>query len=486
MRSFIQPLRLILPALAIIALLAVACGSAAAPPTPQVVEKEVVVEREVIKEVPQEVVITQEVVREVPQIEVVEKEVVREVTRDVVVEVPREVEVEVPVEVVVEVPMALGEPVKIGTILAYTGDLATYGPPVRNGADLAATLLNAAGGILEGRPVVAVHRDSGSAEQTAIEAARALVNLEGVGSIVGPMGSGITLAVAEAVTVPSSVVVISPSATSPALTVLEDNDFLFRTTAGDSDQGIVLAQLARDEGYETASALYVNNAYGEGLATVFKERFEAAGGQVLELVPVEEDQTTYISELRRATEGDPEVLMAITYPVSARVYLREALEGGFIDTFMFVDGTKSQDIFDALNSDQLDGLLGTAPGTDSPANEVFADLYEQRFEQSPAQPFIAEAFDAFVLLGLAIEQAGSEEGADIKEALRKVANAPGEVVGPGDLERALQLIRDGQDINYEGAAGNQDMNETGDVFGSFEIWTVKDGQIASTGRYETP
>lgn len=483
MRSFIQPLRLILPALAIIALLAVACGSAAAPPTPQVVEKEVVVEREVIKEVPQEVVITQEVVREVPQIEVVEKEVVKEVTRDVVVEVPREVEV--PVEVVVEVPMEPGEPVKIGTILAYTGPLAAYGPPVRNGAELAATLLNAAGGVLDGRPVEAVHKDSGSAPQTAIEAARALVNVDGVGSIVGPMGSGVTLAVAEAVTVPSSVVIVSPSATSPALTVLEDNDFLFRTTAGDNDQGIVLAQLAR-ESYGTASALYVNNPYGEGLANIFKERFEAAGGQVMELVPVEEEQTSYISELRRATEGDPEVLLAITYPASAQVYIREALEGGFIDTFMFVDGTKSQEMFDALNNSQLDGLLGTAPGTDSMAKDVFTGLYEQRFGQLPENPFIAEAFDAFVLLGLAIEQAGSEEGADIKEALRKVANAPGEVVGPGDLERALQLIRDGQDINYEGAAGNQDMNETGDVFGSFEIWTVKDGQIASTGRYETP
>ena len=475
MRSFIQPMRLILPALALIALLAVACGPAAPAPTPQVVEKEVVVEREVVREVPQEVVVTQEVIKEVPQVEVVEKEVVKEVTRDVVVTQ----------EVIVEVPMEPGEPVKIGTILAYTGDLGTYGPPVRNGVELAATLLNAAGGILEGRPVQAVHRDSGSTEQTAIEAARSLVNVDGVGSIVGPMGSGITLAVANAVTVPSSVVVISPSATSPALTVLEDNDFLFRTTAGDSDQGIVLAQLAR-ESYGTASALYVNNAYGEGLATVFKEHFEAAGGQVLELVPIEQEQTTYISELRRATEGNPEVLLAITYPVSAQVYLREALEGGFSDTFMFVDGTKSQDIFDALNSTQLDGLLGTAPGTESPANEVFSGLYEQRFGQSPAQPFIAQGFDAFVLLALAIEQAGSEEGTDIKDALRTVANAPGEVVGPGDLERALQLIRDGQDINYEGAAGNQDMNEAGDVFGSFEIWTIEDGQIASTGRYVVP
>ena len=479
-------MRLILPALALVALLAAACGSAAAP-APQVVEVERVVTEEVVREVPVEVMVTEEVVREVPRDVIVEREVVREVPVEVVREVPREVVREVPQVLVVEMEASREQraPVKIGTILAYTGDLAVYGPPVQNGADLAAALLNAAGGVLEGRPVQPINRDSGSTPQTAIEAARALVNVEGVGAIMGPMGSGVTLAVAEAVTVPGSVVLISPSATSPALTVLEDNDFLFRTAAGDSDQGVVLAQLAR-ESYETASALYVNNAYGEGLATVFKENFEADGGRVLELVAIEGDQTSYISELRRATEGDPDVLLAITYPVSAQVYLREALEGGFADTFMFVDGTRSQDLFDALNADQLDGQFGTAPGTDSTANEVFRALYEARFGELPSQPFIAEGFDAFALLALAIEQAGEVDGPAIKDALRTVANPPGVMVGPGDLARALELIRDGQDINYEGAAGNQDINDSGDVFGSFEIWTLQDGQITSTGRYVTP
>lgn len=484
MGSLRKPMRLILPALALVALLAAACGSAAAP-APQVVEVERVVTEEVVREVPVEVMVTEEVVREVPRDVIVEREVVREVPVEVVREVTREVTRDVEVEVIVEVPREPGEPVKIGTILAYTGPLGAYGPPVRNGAELAASLLNAAGGVLEGRPVQPVHRDSGSAPQTAIEAARALVNVEGADAIMGPMASGVTLAVAEAVTVPGSVVLISPSATSPALTVLEDNDFLFRTTAGDNDQGIVLAQLAR-ESFNTASALYVNNPYGEGLANIFKERFEAGGGQVLELVPVEEEQTSYISELRRATEGDPEVLLAITYPASAQVYIREALEGGFINTFLFVDGTKSQDLFDALNADQLDGQFGTAPGTDSMANEVFKTLYEARFGELPSQPFIAEGFDAFALLALAIEQAGEVDGPAIKDALRTVANPPGVMVGPGDLARALELIRDGQDINYEGAAGNQDINDSGDVFGSFEIWTLQDGQITSTGRYVTP
>jgi ABC-type branched-subunit amino acid transport system substrate-binding protein len=147
------------------------------------------------------------------------------------------------------------------------------------------------------------------------------------------------MAVAEAVTVPSKILQISGASTSPGLTVMADDDFLFRTTVSDAAQGVVLARLALELGYESASALYINNPYGEGLAEQFKSTFEAEGGTVLELVPHEDQQPSFLSELSRATDGDPDVLIAVGYPGQAEIYLREALEGDYIDTFLFVDGT---------------------------------------------------------------------------------------------------------------------------------------------------
>ena len=378
------------------------------------------------------------------------------------------------------------DPVKIGTLLDFTGDLATYGPPMRNGADLAAELINDAGGVL-GREVQAIHRDSATSEQAAIDAARFLINTHGVGGIVGSLSSGVTMAVASAVTVPNSVVLISPASTSPALTALDDNDFLYRSTVSDAAQGVVLARLANELGYTSASALYVNNAYGEGLANVFKTTFESLGGEIKALVPQESGQPSYVSELQRATEDSPDVLLAMGYPESAGVYLREALEGGYIDKFMFVDGTKAQTMFDQLGSSSFEGFFGTAPGAvSSDATEAFRSLFEERFGQLPTNPFIGETFDAFVLIALAIEKAGKEDGASIKDALRDVANAPGEKVGPGDIARALELIRDGEDIDYEGVAGSQEIDEKGDVLNTIEIWKIENGVIASTGRFESP
>ena len=98
-------------------------------------------------------------------------------------------------------------------------------------------------------------------------------------------------------------------------------------------------------------------------------------------------------------------------------------------------------------------------------------------------------YDAAVVIALAAAKAG--EGADseaIRDALRSVSNPPGEIVGPGveGIMRALALIADGEDLNYEGASGAVDFDENGDVAGTIEIWKVEGGEIKSTGRFESP
>ena len=380
-----------------------------------------------------------------------------------------------------------GDPIKIGTLFSYTGALAPYGPPIRNGADLAAELINEAGGIL-GRPVEAVHRDSGSAAQVATDSARALITTEGVQAIVGALSSGVTTAVAQSVTIPGEIILMSPASTAPSISILEDGDFVFRTAPSDAAQGVILARLAQELGYQTAATMYINNPYGEGLSRVFEENFTAAGGTVTAQVPHEDGQATYLSELENATGDNPDVLIAMSYPVTAEVYLREAIEGGLIDNFMFVDGTRNQDMFDSVGVENFEGMYGTAPGgveTDSKA--LFNYLYEERFgESSAAQIFHGEAFDAFAIIALAVEKAGTYESAATRDALREVAGPPGIKVGPGEFGYAISLIQAGEDINYEGVSGSHDFDENGDVFNTIEIWNIENGMIASTGRFETP
>ena len=380
-------------------------------------------------------------------------------------------------------------PLKIGQLNSFTGDLSDFGAAHRNAGQLAADHVNLAGGV-QGAPIAIVARDTATNPVQGVDSARALVDIDRVVAVVGALSSGVSIAVAESVTGPSQILQISAASTSPAITVLADGDFLFRTTVSDAIQGVIMGRLAKELGYGTASALYVNNAYGQGLAEAFKASFEAAGGKILELVPHEMVQPTYASELSKATDGNPDVLAAISYPESAQIYLREALEGGYIDTFILCDGTKSPDMNEAVGVDKLEGTHGTAPGSAmTDARRVFEANFESAFAVVPPLPYMDTTYDAVVLVALAAEKAGTTtNSAAIRDALRDVATAPGEVVGPGvdGIARALQLIRDGKDINYEGAGGSQDFDDNGDVISTIDIWKITGGEIVSTGRYELP
>ena len=374
-------------------------------------------------------------------------------------------------------------PLRIAVLFPFTGDLSDFGQPFLQAAELAVNEINAAGGV-NGQPIELVQGDSATSPQQAVEEARRLIELEGVSAIVGPAGSGETLPVAESVTGPAGVLEITMSATSPALTIANDNDFLFRTTISDAAQGIVMADVAREQGYESACVLYVNNAYGQGLSDAFAQQFTAEGGTVTAQVPHEQEQASYASEIASCTEGDPDVLIAAAYPESGRVFLRELAESGDAPAVIFSDGLKSPEMFAELGWEVFEGNYGTAAGLfESEATAAFDQAWEDAYGEMPAVPYLREINDAIYLIALAAEQVDSNDPTAIRDALREVANAPGTVVGPGQegWQAAVASIDAGEDVNYEGAAGSVDLDENGDVSkGAILIWQIQGEAIEDT------
>ncbi len=369
------------------------------------------------------------------------------------------------------------EPLKIGFLADYSGAIAEFGPAIETGVRLAIKHLNDAGGVL-GRPVELYIGDTGLNPTQAVEEARRLIEVEGVHAIVGPLASSITLAVAESVTAPAGVPTISPSATSPQLSIASDNDFLFRSTVSDAAQGPVLAQLAADEGYSSVGVVYLNDPYGQGLA----EAFASAWGGDISMASIEDGQTSYLAELQLAGEYGAEVLIAIAFPTQAEVFIREALENGLFDRFLFVDGTKSQDLVDAIGGQYFEGMKGTAPsaGPESDALRTFNAAYEAEYGELSPLPFIREAYDATIAIALAAERAGSVDSGAIRDALRDVAAPPGDEYIPGadGVAGALDAIRNGDTINYTGAATTLDWDANGDVVtGYIGVWQYEDGGI---------
>ena len=370
-----------------------------------------------------------------------------------------------------------GGQLKIGYLADFSGPLAEFGPEIQTGVQLAIDHINAAGGV-NGEDVVFVTGDTQVDQTVGVEEARRLVDIEGVHAIVGPLASTITIAVAETVTGPAQVPTISPSATSAAVTLAQDDGFLFRSTISDAAQAPVLAQLVEDAGIENVGVLFLNDAYGQGLSGGFSSLFSGTAT----MVSHESEQVSYLAELQQAADGGAEWLVAISFPEQAKVYLREALENGIFEQFVFVDGTKSEELIEDIGAEFLNGFQGTAPsaGSETDATAAWNEAYLEEFGALPTRPFVREAYDAVIAIAIAAEAAGSTDGVAIRDELVRVASPDGEVALPGaaGIKRALELIRDGDDVNYEGGATTLDWNADGDVTTGFVgIWEYQDGAI---------
>jgi branched-chain amino acid transport system substrate-binding protein len=372
---------------------------------------------------------------------------------------------------------AMAEGARVGALIPLTGGLQAYGEGSLNGIRLAVKEINEAGGVLGG-PLELVVGDTQTRAQPAIDAAMRLVSVDGVVGILGALSSGNTIPVATTVAKPNRIPQISNASTAPAITTLDDDDFLFRTAPSDAYQGVVLANLVENSGIGSVAVLYVNNDYGVGLAEAFEENY---GGTVTSSAAFEPNKASYRGELQSVAGGDPEALLLIAYPDDGGLLiLRQSLEEGFFDRFVFTDGMKTAQLVDDIGAEFMNGMFGTAAASvESEASARFAEAYEAEFGELPPLPYIDNAYDAAMIMALAIEHAGSTDGTAIRDALREVANAPGEVVGPGDFAKAKELIAAGTAINYEGAAGSHDFDENGDVTGTFEHWAVMDGAITT-------
>ena len=352
-------------------------------------------------------------------------------------------------------------PLKIGLLLNFTGS-PEASEDRKRAFDLAIRHINEGGGVL-GMPVEGVTADATQDPSVAVEAARHLVEVEGVHAIVGPNASSASLPIAQSVSGMLGIPTISPSATSPQLTGVEDNDYFFRTALSDAAQGPVLARVTGDRGFNNVGLIYEDDAYGQGLAASFRESWNGA----LRVVAVDMVQTSYLSELAESVKAGAQALVVITSEGQALSIVREAIDEGIYSQFVFGDAAKRVSLVEEIGGEQLGGMYGTA-GASAPDNAATADweaAFIAEYGELPVLAYVKETYDATVALALAAQAAGSVDGAAIRDHLREIAGPPGRTVPgtPTGVSDALSLLAERQEIDFEGAASTLDWDENGDL-----------------------
>ena len=377
---------------------------------------------------------------------------------------------------------AVADDIKIGSLSAITGPIVSMVVEINAAERAAVAEVNAAGGVL-GSKLVLVEADTNCNPQTAVDAANKLVNVEQVTAIVGALCSSASIAAMSNVAKDAGVVMVSPASTSPAITSLDDNDLMFRVVPSDAYQGFVLAKLLLSKSIDNVALTFINNDYGNGFADSFRNAFTSNGGKISGDQVHEENKASYRSELATLSKGGAETLVVLALgDGSGLTIMKQAMETGLFAKFVGGDGMRSDDLIKQIGNANLEGkFIGTIP-TSVPSEE--AKKFEEMYGDSKAfkfgSAFTTPSYDAAMLLALAIEAAGSNDRKLIAAALRKVANAPGEKIGPGQFAKAKELIAAGKDIDYDGAAGPAEFDERGEVDGVIAEYIVKGGQYVDS------
>ena len=374
---------------------------------------------------------------------------------------------------------ASAEEIKIGVLLGFTGPIESTVAHMAPAAHLAIKEVSDSGKLLGGATVTGINGDTTCIDAgAATAAAERLITSDGVKGIVGGDCSGVTGAVLNNVALPNGVVMISPSATSPGLSHMnnEDNGLFFRTAPSDARQGVVMTEVLMEQGIKEVAVTYTNNDYGKGLADAFQAAYEAAGGTVTINAAHEDGKADYSAEVGAlAAAGGDRLVVAGYVDQGGNGIVRAAIDTGAFETFHFPDGMISDQLVKNFGS-EINGSTGQHP---SPSEELAARFKEVATaagaDWEPTSPFSPESYDAAALILLAMQAAGSSDASAYKSKIMEVANAPGEPIQAGELGKALDILANGGDIDYVGGTGVE-LVGPGEAAGNYREVLIENGQ----------
>jgi len=369
--------------------------------------------------------------------------------------------------------------VKLGVEFGFTGPIESLTGPMSAGAELAMKEVTDSGMLLDGAKVTSIRADSGCIDNGLAVASAERLIAEGVSGIIGADCSGVTGAVLQNVAIPNGMVMISPSATSPGLTTMEDNGLFFRTSPSDAREGQVMAEILQERGVKSIALTYTNNDYGKGLADAIESSFKAVGGEVTIVAAHEDGKADYSAEVGALASAGGDLLVVAGYlDQGGAGIIKSALDAGAWETFGLPGGMIGENLPNTIGPD-LNGSYGQIAGSQGNGIETFTKMAEaDGFDGT--SPYAPEAYDAAALFLMAMQAAGSMDPADYKGKILEVANAPGEKIYPGELGKALELIKAGKDVDYVGASAVE-LIGPGESAGTYRMIEIKDGKNETIG-----
>lgn len=328
--------------------------------------------------------------------------------------------------------------IKVGVMMAFSGGSSNMGYGVMKGVLLAKNQLAADN-------IEIIQMDSKCDTKTAAEAIKALIE-QNVVAVIGEGCSSATVAALPAAN-NAKVVIISPSASSPTLSI--PDDYFFRVVPPDNYQGQFMAQAIYDRGIRNVAVFYTNEPYGSGMNTVFREKFEGLGGKVVATASAESDIINLDQQIKELKDANPEALfIAPNSVVTATAVIKIAREEGMTAPFFGADILYDSTII----TNNPAAAEGTTVSTFPTGTKAFKQALYNEYQKSEQLYAAAQAYDIINLLQIAIQR-GATTGEEIKKVL------------PG--------------VSFDGVSGRIQFDSNGDeIFDNnykYDLFQVKNG-----------
>jgi ABC-type branched-subunit amino acid transport system substrate-binding protein len=420
----------------------------------------------------------------------------------------------------------------VGSVAPTVGSDQSTGLAIQNSIELALNdFLSSSNGLPPAkpggasRPIVLVGCNDNSDSDIAVRAAQHLVGDLGVPAIIGAAFSGITIKMATTVTIPGGTLVISPSATSTAITDLADNGLVWRTSPSDVIQSDALvkfmpqleaevrslAGLAADAKMKVAM-LNKGDSYGKGLSDSLITDLSFNGLPALENADnfvsfnygnpddPKSDPTKYPDALTKIFQLKPHLIMVFGTNEGVTEIFQKVEEGWATEAgasyrpfYIFSDGGEVTDLWEYLRAKDADDsmrkrVIGTVPGTNNANYKIFRNLYNSKISDGTTPDIFgtAGAYDAMYLLAFAASTASEGiTGASLAQGLGRLV-PPGATIKAvsGQINPGFTALQSGQNIDFEGASGQLNFDvKTGEASSDIQFWCSPKGSDgkAATG-----
>jgi branched-chain amino acid transport system substrate-binding protein len=364
-----------------------------------------------------------------------------------------------------------GKTLKIGVVTDFTGDLGSFGKDDLNGFQLAVEQMNSSGALPSGWTAQTVVADAQGKSTVGVQLATQMMQAQHVSFIVGP-SSGEIVGMVE-LAARYKVPVISQFAGTITLNTV-GGKWIFRTVASDAYDGKAAAVWLSGQHVQNLVILVANDQSTVSVAHTTGNSLQALGGHVSKQIVFAPGQPSYQSVVSKALAAKPDYVFLAGGQSDGTTVVKELRDGGYNGPILVSSDMVVADVLKSLGLSRAKNLYGEQPVSDtqSSAYKQFAQTYTAKFNVPPGL-FSANSYDAVMLGGLAAVAAKSTCGAALNSKIRDVANPPGAAVS--DFATAVKTLAQGNKIDYSGASGPVDLDQSGTAQGSYAIEHAQQG-----------